>query len=149
MTLTKIFTGMEKGPEMIDANFKDNLLEISGWSNAGITYVNGFSQHTNDMPNTLKYRTIKLGGILISTEFSGYFNNPALKSSQGVINVCNLPSNILKSSFSRESNSEKNLAKESGFLSFGISGSALRINIWEITKDLTAGEIRTNYGIEW
>lgn len=149
MTLTKIVTGMEKGPEAIDANFKDNLLEISAWTDAGITYVNGFSQHTNDMPNTLKYRTIKLGGMLISTEFSGFFNNPALKSSQGIISVCNLPSNILKSDFSRESNSEKNLAKESGFVSFHISGSALRMNIYEITKDWTAGEMVCNYGIEW
>ncbi|MGK4059025.1 hypothetical protein AB0Y04_04735 [Loigolactobacillus coryniformis] len=149
MTLTKIFTGMEKGPEMIDKNFNDNLLEISSWTDVGITYVNGFSEHTNDMANTLKYRTIKLGGMLIYTEFSGYFNNPALNSSQGIINICNLPSNILKSGFSRESNSEKNLANESGFLSFGISGSALRINIWEITKNLTAGEMRINYGIEW
>lgn len=48
MALTKIFTGMEKGPEMIDANFKSVELADSGWQTAGITFINGASASGNN-----------------------------------------------------------------------------------------------------
>lgn len=53
MALTKIFTGMELGPEAIDANFKA-LMDVdnkyfgndSGYLTAGITYFNGAQVYT-------------------------------------------------------------------------------------------------------
>lgn len=151
MTLTKIVTGMEKGPEAIDANFKDNLLEISEWTNAGMTYVNGYSQHTNDMPNTLKYRTIKLGGVLIETQFRGYINTPALKSTQGVVEICKFPSVIFKSGFPILSNKIESISSGQ-YVGYGVStvDSALTINLWWITKEFAAGtEIQTNFCVNW
>ncbi|MGK4058640.1 hypothetical protein AB0Y04_02755 [Loigolactobacillus coryniformis] len=151
MALTKIFSGMEKGPEAIDANFKDNLLEISAWTDAGITYVNGWAGNTGDKPNTLKYRTINLGGVLIATEFAGYVKQPALASSQGVVEICKIPSTIMKSAFT------KNLSAV-GYIStgqyaiFGLNTTdyALTINLWGLTKNLAAGATsQVNATFEW
>lgn len=151
MTLTTIVAGMEKGPEAIDANFKDNLLEISDWSATGLTYLNGFSQHTIDMPNTLKYRTIKLGGVLIETQFAGFSDAPALKSTLGVVEICKLPSGILRSNFVNLSNQIESVATDQ-FVGYGIDTdrSALMVNLWGLTKELTdVGKIRTNLCVSW
>lgn len=151
MALTKIFTGMEKGPEAIDANFKDNLLEISAWTDAGMTYVNGYSQHTKDMPNTLKYRTIKLGGVLIETQFAGFFETPPLKSSQGVVEVCKFPTEIFRSDFSILSN-KTDYISTGQYVTFGAHTdvSALTINLWGLTKEFTTrGEAQTNLCLSW
>ena len=151
MALTKIFTGMELGPEAIDKNFKDNLLEISAWTDAGITYVNGWDGNTGDKPNTLKYRTINLGGVLIATEFAGYVKQPALTSSQGTVEICKLPSTVMKSGFT------KNLSAV-GYIStvqyaiFGLNTTdyALTVNLWGLTKSLSAGgTTQVNATFEW
>lgn len=151
MALTKIFTGMEKGPEMIDANFKDNLLEISAWTDAGMTYVNGYSQNTKDMPNTLEYRTIKLGGVLIETQFCGYFVTPAIKSTQGVVEFCKFPSEIFRSGRKVQSNEIKSIATDQ-YVGYGANtdDSALTINLWWLTKEFAAGtSIATNLCLSW
>ncbi|MFC6170445.1 hypothetical protein [Loigolactobacillus jiayinensis] len=151
MTLTKIFSGMELGPEAIDANFKDNLLEISAWTDAGMTYINGYSQHTIDMPNTLKYRTIKLGGVLIETQFGGFFDAPALKSTQGVVEVCKFPTEIFRSGLTLIFN--KNCYISTGqYVMFGTNSddSALTINLWGLTKEFTTrAMVQTNLCLSW
>lgn len=62
MDLTKIFSGMDKGPEAIQANFeKLNAASGSGteWSKAGLISLNGFGG------NNLCWRKYKAGGLTI------------------------------------------------------------------------------------
>lgn len=130
---------------------KDQTLEISAWTDAGISFINGYTGNTSDMPNTLKYRTITFGGVLIATEFAGYVKHPALTSSQGVVEICKLPSAIMKSAFT------KNLSV-TGFIStgqytiFGLNTTdyALTINLWGLTENLAAGgAFQVNATFEW
>lgn len=74
MTLTKIFTGMEKGPEAIDANFKALNITDTGWSSAGVVYLNGFG----NTGKPFKYRITNLGGVVMLW-ISGYANDAANK----------------------------------------------------------------------
>ena len=64
-TLTKIVTGMEKGPEAIDTNFEalnadalSNKITDTGWTSAGVVCINGFTSNPDD---PLQYRIIKFG----------------------------------------------------------------------------------------
>lgn len=155
MTLTTIFTGMEQGPEKIDANFKEiggNLLEISSWTDAGMTYVNGYTKHTKDMANTLKYRTIKLGGVLIETQFAGWYDSTgSLKSTQGVVEVCKFPSGIFRSGLTLATNKIESISTGQ-YVGYGVNtgDSALTINLWWLTKEFAAGtEIQTNLCLSW
>ena len=53
MELTKIFTGMENGPEAIQDNFKkisDNISD-TGWRTDGVTFLNGSTPVADD-PST-------------------------------------------------------------------------------------------------
>lgn len=80
MDLTKIFSGMDKGPEAIQANFeKLNAASGSGtqWSKAGLTGINGFGGEN------LCWRQYKAGGLTI-LEFSGWCTTPTVKQSQAV-----------------------------------------------------------------
>jgi len=79
-TLTKIVTGMEKGPEAIQGNF-DTLngaigqaVTVTDWTDAGITYLNGAT------PNTagLKYRTANFAGMHM-LQFAGWIDFPPFK----------------------------------------------------------------------
>lgn len=68
MDLTKIFSGMDKGPEAIQANFeKLNAASGSGteWSKAGLTSLNGFGGAN------LCWRKYEINGLKI-LEFSGW-----------------------------------------------------------------------------
>lgn len=80
MDLTKIFSGMDKGPEAIQANF-EKLNAASGtgteWIKAGLTPLNGFSG-TN-----LCWRMYKAGGLTL-IEFAGWCTTVAVKSNQSV-----------------------------------------------------------------
>lgn len=80
MDLTKIFSGMDKGPEAIQANFeKLNAASGSGteWSKAGLTSINGFGGEN------LCWRQYKAGGLTI-LEFSGWCTTPTVKQGQAV-----------------------------------------------------------------
>lgn len=80
MDLTKIFSGMDKGPEAIQANFeKLNAASGSGteWSKAGLTSINGFGG------DNLCWRKYKAGGLTI-LEFSGWCTTPTVKQGQAV-----------------------------------------------------------------
>ena len=80
MDLTKIFSGMDKGPEAIQANFeKLNAASGSGtqWSKAGLTSINGFDGEN------LCWRQYKAGGLTI-LEFSGWCTTPTVKQGQAV-----------------------------------------------------------------
>lgn len=69
MTLTKIFSGMEKGPEAIDANFKAVEITDSGWQTDGIVYANGF---VKDAADPFAYRIVKYGNSgLINVYLAG------------------------------------------------------------------------------
>ena len=151
MALTTIFTGMEKGPEAINKNFKDNLLEISAWTDAGMTYINGNYPNSNDMANTLKYRTIKLGGVLMETQFCGWFNMPAVNRTLGVVEISKFPSEIFRSGFALSSNRIESFSTDQ-YIAFGVNpdDSALYINLWPITKEFPDGKtIMTNLCVSW
>ena len=87
MALTSITTGMEKGPEAIDANFKtldgSSPKIITDWSSDGISYKNGCTQNT-DTPNRIQYRIIKLGDSNFLS-LVGWFNAPALNLNQAIV----------------------------------------------------------------
>lgn len=80
MDLTKIFSGMDKGPEAIQANF-EKLNAASGtgtdWSTAGLTSINGFGGEN------LRWRQYKTGNLTI-LEFSGWCTIPTIKQNQTV-----------------------------------------------------------------
>jgi hypothetical protein len=94
MALQKITTGMEKGPEAIDANFKaldaNSSKILTDWSSDGISYKNGcFSQSVYKV----KYRIIKLG----DTNFlalEGWLDVPALDTNQTIV-AFTLPANVV------------------------------------------------------
>lgn len=98
MALTTIFTGMEKGPEAIDANFKavdgNSPKILTDWTSDGITYKNGCSEK-NDDPNTpkIRYRLVQLGDTKFLS-IIGWFLVPALNSGQKIVGFT-LPSNIV------------------------------------------------------
>ena len=47
MNLTKIFTGMEKGPEAIDDNFQKITTKVP-WTSDGIVYKNGWTKYPSN-----------------------------------------------------------------------------------------------------
>lgn len=72
MTLTKIFTGMELGPEAIDENFKAVEITDTGWITDGIVYSNGF---VKDAADPFAYRIITYGESgLINVYLAGSAN---------------------------------------------------------------------------
>jgi len=96
-TLTKIVTGMEKGPEAIQGNF-DTLngaigqaVSVTDWTNAGITYLNGT---TSTYPK-LKYRTANFAGMHM-VQFAGWINFPPFTAA-GTVEVLAVPASILPS----------------------------------------------------
>lgn len=91
MALTKIFTGMEKGPEAIDANFKelDGDITDSGWQTAGITYLNGCAALAG---SNEQYRVVQTGSFkLVYIDFS--ISVPALAYGTSV-SAIQLPNNV-------------------------------------------------------
>lgn len=77
MALTKIFTGMELGPEAIDANFKAVEITDTGWVTDGIVYSNGF---VKDAVDPFAYRIIKYGTSgLINVYLAGSANKGSTK----------------------------------------------------------------------
>ena len=89
MTLTTIFTGMEKGPEAIDANFKavdaNSPTILTDWSSDGITYQNGCTERA-DTSDTgkIRYRLMQLGDSKFLS-IIGWFDVPALTSGQRIV----------------------------------------------------------------
>lgn len=91
MELTKIFTGMENGPEAIQGNFNkisDNISD-TGWTNTGMTYLNG-AKANND--GGLFYRRTSLFGVGYFVELRGVVVAP---SSAGSAYVVQLPQSIV------------------------------------------------------
>lgn len=91
MELTKIFTGMENGPEAIHGNFKkirDNISD-TGWIKTGMTYLNG-AKANND--GGLFYRKTSLFGVGYLVELRGVVIAP---SSAGSGYVVQLPQSIV------------------------------------------------------
>jgi len=79
MALTKIFTGMELGPEAIDANFKALEITDTGWITDGIVYANGF---VKDAVDPFAYRIVKFGESgLINVYLAGNANQGSGKVS--------------------------------------------------------------------
>lgn len=75
--LTKIVTGMEKGPEAIDANFKAVEITDTGWITDGIVYANGF---VKDAADPFAYRIVKYGNSgLINVYLAGNANKGSAK----------------------------------------------------------------------
>lgn len=77
MDLTKIFSGMELGPEAIDANFKAVEITDTGWITDGIVYANGF---VKDAADPFAYRIVKFGeNGLINVYLAGNANKGSAK----------------------------------------------------------------------
>lgn len=146
-----ITKGMPDWQKPINDFAANNAIVVSPWTDSGITYINGYAQHTNDMPHALRYRTIKLGGVLIETQLTGWFNTPPQKSTQGVVEVCKFPSEIFKSGFSILSNKIESISTGQ-YVGYGVNtdDSALTINLWWLTKEYTSGgEAQTNLCVSW
>ena len=92
-TLTKIVTGMEKGPEAINANF-DNIITDTGWTKSGVTLLNGFSIGTKADSWGMQYRTIEFGSGIKLFQLAGALNVPVMKSGQ-TTEALKLPVGIL------------------------------------------------------
>lgn len=130
---------------------KNQTLEVSAWTDAGISFINGYTGDIGDTPNTLKYRTITFGGALIATEFAGYVKSPALTSSQGVVDICKLPSGVMKAAFTKNLSTVL-LVGTGQYAVVGLDTTdfALTINLWGLTKDLAAGtNFQVNATFEW
>jgi len=94
MTLTKIVTGMEKGPEAINNNFTQlstfadsQTFKDTGWIKTGVTYLNG-TKADPDFP--VAYRTIGSDAGPKFTLLRGYINNLTAKNNTTTA-VCGLP----------------------------------------------------------
>lgn len=98
MALTNIFTGMDKGPEAIQANF-DALNSLAttknDWTETGITYLNGFSRN-GDVP--LKYATIDLGNSTRMVCVQGWIKSAQINWNSRVVGI-KLPTSIFKSGY--------------------------------------------------
>ena len=90
--LTKIFTGMELGPEAIDANFKAVEVIDSGWQTDGFTYINGASASGGNC----RWRVFQRGSIGL-TVFNIGINMPAMKYGQAT-NFVSLPAAMMAAS---------------------------------------------------
>lgn len=94
--LTKIVTGMEKGPEAIDANFKtldgNSPKILTDWSSDGISYKNGCTEST-DTPNRIQYRVIQLNDSKFLS-IVGWYNAPALDFNQQIV-AFTIPTNVV------------------------------------------------------
>ena len=91
MDFTEIFSGMPQGPEAIQDNFKkisDNISD-TGWTNSGITYLNGAKANTD---GGLFYRKVSLFGVRYFVELRGVAIAP---SSAGSGYVVQLPQSIV------------------------------------------------------
>ena len=97
MALTTIFTGMEQGPEKIDTNFKtldgSSPKILTDWTSDGISYKNGCTENTADLPNRVQYRVIQLGDTKFLS-IVGWFNAPALDFDQQIV-AFTLPVNVV------------------------------------------------------
>ena len=97
MALTSITTGMEKGPEAIDANFKAldiNTINKNDWKETGITYLNGFSRN-GDIP--LKYAIVDLGPSTRMICLTGWVKAGKLNWGSSAVGI-KIPTSIFKSS---------------------------------------------------
>lgn len=95
MALQKIVTGMEKGPEAIDTNFKAldaNMITKNDWKETGITYLNGFSRNS-DSP--LKYAIVDLGPSTRMICLTGWVKAGRLNWSSSVVGI-KIPTSIFK-----------------------------------------------------
>lgn len=92
-TLTKIVTGMEKGPEAINDNF-DKIINDTGWTKSGVTLLNGFSVGTESDSWGMQYRTIEFGSGIKLFQLAGALNVPVMTSAQ-TIAALKLPVGIL------------------------------------------------------
>jgi hypothetical protein len=96
MALTSITTGMEKGPEAIDANFKAldaNMITKIDWTETGITYLNGFSRNS-DIP--LKYAVVDLGNNTRMIGLTGWIKAGRLNWASSAVGI-KIPTSIFKS----------------------------------------------------
>lgn len=122
MDLTKIFTGMDKGPEAIQANF-DKLNGATGggteWSKAGLTPLNGFGG-TN-----LCWRKYEINGLKV-LEFSGWCKTVHLEgnTSADIIQVSDEVKNMFGIYFAQASSIDSSPA--SG-LSFDTSNGRIKM----------------------
>lgn len=97
MALTKIVTGMEKGPEAIDANFAvqqaqlDKVIADTDWLNTGVTYLNGTAKN----PYEIKYRIITFSNGAKMGMVKGYIGNFSSKNNT-TIAVNGLPAEIVQ-----------------------------------------------------
>jgi hypothetical protein len=91
MELTKIFTGMENGPEAIQDNFNTirNNISDTGWTNTGMTYLNGAKANKD---GGIFYRRVSLFGVGYFVELRGVAVAP---SSAGSGYVVQLPQSIV------------------------------------------------------
>lgn len=92
MALTKIFTGMEQGPEKIDANFKSVEVIDSGWQRDGITFINGASASGDNY----RYRVFQRESFGI-TVFSIGITMPSMNYGQ-TTNFVSLPAAMMSAS---------------------------------------------------
>ena len=97
-TLTKIVTGMEKGPEAIQGNF-DTLngaigqaVSVTDWTDAGITYLNGMTP----VSPALKYRTANFAGMHM-VQFTGWITFPPFNAN-GTSEPLALPASLFNNS---------------------------------------------------
>lgn len=97
MALTSITTGMEKGPEAIDTNFKAldaNTINKNDWTETGITYLNGFSRN---IESPLKYAIVNLGQSTRMICLTGWVKAGQLNWSSSAVGV-KIPTSVFKSS---------------------------------------------------
>lgn len=122
MDLTKIFSGMDKGPEAIQANF-DKLNSAVGagtsWSKAGLTSLNGFGG------SNMCWRKYEINGLKI-LEFSGWCKTIHLEgnASADIIQASDDLKNMFGSYFAQSSSI---VASPAGGLSFDTSNGRIKM----------------------
>lgn len=135
MTLTTIFSGMEKGPEAIDANFKAVYITDTGWQTDGITYINGASASGDNS----RYRVFQRGSFGL-TVFNIGVNFPAMTYGQAT-NFVSLPAAMMTANIDMDFG---NLVRTGGnqLAGWGFNSNNLFINCFETWTSTNSANAR-------
>ena len=135
MTLTKIFSAMEKGPEAIDANFKalEQLASLSEVQKAtthtdGITFVNGATSSD-------AHYTVAVFGKLKIVHFDGGFKGIDIRGS-GASGFAKIPASVLSGTF----------LSAMGTVHHNGMGGYVDVSVNTLTGDLTVTAIAASGG---
>lgn len=144
---TDITTRPKGWAGIISAFMAGQELVISEWTETGMAYVNGFTRNSNDPTNTLRYRTIKLGGKVVAVQFAGYVITPSISPGGSTV-MAKLPSGLLQSGFNHNSDRVAIVQGEIAIIAAGIDssgGGTLSIsNAGDTAKTWAASSVQVN-----